>query len=355
MASKELLRTWQHTSGQQKPAMTRFLKPILSGGGSVAASAPLSGNGCRLMIRVFILVLSAVLSERLAWCQFGGTRAGVESRAGEISGPPMLDPEVVKCFIAIDGRAEVRVRPSEIRIVFAVTSDGRTAGECHAAIADTIGKLKSSWSGMGLPGENIVEDFIAVLPLYEWKIEGDVNEEIGVEERSGFRMQTNIHLAVPNDANAAKAFEMAIQHGVTDIIAFDYWSKELDETKIKAREQAVKAARSKSDRLFASLFDSAPPVINVQEQTDIYYPETLYHSLVNTYDEEVTRAWRRDIPFIRAHRPRNTYYRGLYSDSDVQARELPMHPEISVVSSVRLYFESPAANRAKQDGNEHNE
>jgi hypothetical protein len=93
-------------------------------------------------------------------------------------------------------------------------------------------------------------------------------------------------------------------------------------------------------------------VINVQEQTTVHYPESLYHSFVNSHDEEFTTGWRRDTPFIRAHRPRNTYYCGLDFDGDIRARKLPMRPEISVVSNVRLYFESPAAKRAKMEGNQ---
>ena len=310
---------------------------------------------CRLMICIAIIMLSAGMSESVTWGQFAGSRAGVESNSAAVTGLSLLEREVVEGYIAIDGLAEVRVRPTEIRIVFAVTNEGKTAVECHAAIADTISKLKTSWSGMGIPAERIVEDFIAVLPLYAWNLEKHGNGDIGVEKKTGFRMQTNVHLAVPNDANAVKAFEVAFKHGVTDIIAFDYWSKELDGTKIKAREQAVKAARSKSDMLFADLFDAAPVVINVQEKTTVHYPASLYHSFVNAYDEEVTNAWRRDIPFVRAYRPRNTYYRGFYFDGDIQSHELPMHPEISVVSMVRLYFESGAAKRekkiAKPEGN----
>jgi uncharacterized protein YggE len=293
--------------------------------------------------------------ESVTWAQFGGSRAGVESNSGGVAGLPMLDREVVEGFIAIDGRAEVRVRPTEIRIVLAVTSEGQTASECQTVIDETMSKLKESWSGLGIPAESIVEDFIAVLPLYEWNLEKRGDSEVGVEKKAGFRMQTNVHLAVPNNANAAKAFTMAFEHGVTDIIAFDYWSRELDEFKLKAREQAVKAARDKSDLLLGALFDAVPPLINVQEQTTIHYPESLYHSFVNSYDAEVTSGWRRDTPYIRAYRPKNTYYRGLYSNGDVQARELPMHPEISVVSNVRLYFESPASKREKKgndDGRE---
>jgi len=307
---------------------------------------------CRLLIRSALLLLSLSLSETETWAQFGGSRAGVEANSAIVPGPPMLERAVAESFIAIEGRAEVRVRPTEIRIVLAVTSEHQTAQECQTANQEKISKLKKSWAGMGIPAESVVEDFIAVLPLYQWNIEKQGNTDVGVEKKTGFRIQTNVHLAVPNDANAVKAFTVAFEHGVTDIIAFDYWSKELDETKIKAREQAVKAARSKSNLLLAALFEVVPPVINVQEQTTIRYPESLYHSFVNTHDEEVTAGWRRDIQLIRAYRPRNTYYRGLYSDGDTQARDLPMHPEISVVSTVRLYFESPAAKRAKSENSE---
>ena len=50
----------------------------------------------------------------------------------------------------------------------------------------------------------------------------------------------------------------------------------------------MKAARGKSDVLLGALFDERPPVINVQEQTTIRYPESLYHSFVNSYEENVT-------------------------------------------------------------------
>ena len=162
-------------------------------------------------------------------------------------------------------------------------------------------------------------------------------------------MQTNTHLAVPNDATAPASLQAAFELGITDIIAFDYWSRDLDENKKTARDQALKAALGKSDTLLGALFAKRPPIINMQEQTAVRYPESLYHSFENSYEEDVTPAWRRDVPFIRASRPRNTYYRGLYSDGDVQPRDLPMHPEISVVSTVRLYFQSPSIRNEKDE------
>lgn len=296
----------------------------------------------RLMLCVG-LALTMILPESKAHAQYGGSRAGIDDHSNVVAGPPALAREVVEAYISIEGRAEVRVKPTEVRMVLAVTNEGQTARECHMAISETIARLKKSWIELGLPKENVVEDFIAVLPVYEWELKKQEGSDIGVEKKAGYRMQTNVHLAAPNDANVEKALAIAFEQGVTDIIAFDYWSEEIDDYKVKAREQAVKAARSKSDQLLGALFEVAPPVINVQEQTTVHYPESLYESFVNVQAEEMVSSWHRDVPLIRAHRPKNTYYRGLNFDGDSRARKLPMQPEISVVSTVRLYFASPAA------------
>ena len=131
------------------------------------------------------------------------------------------------------GRAEVRVRPTRIRIVLAATSEGKTAQDCQRAIQESVTGLKSRWQKLKVAPENIVEDFIAVLPVHEWNVEKRGDSEVGVEQRVGFRMQTNIHLSVPNDETATAALSAAFEQGIADIIAVDYWSPELDAAKVR--------------------------------------------------------------------------------------------------------------------------
>jgi uncharacterized protein YggE len=280
--------------------------------------------------------------------QLAGSRAGLGADVPGMAELPPLDPDVVQGYIAIDGRAVVRVRASEIRVVLAVTGEGPTAQDCQKVVDSAIARLKATWAKMGIAPEKIVVDFIAILPQYEWSIEKQGDVEVGRERKTGFRMQTNVHLAAKGESEAQAAINGAFQEGITDIIAFDYWSRDLDDVKVAARTQALHAAQRKAEALLGTIFEHRPPAINVQEQTVVHYPDSLYHSFSNTYEESVTPSFRRDIPFIRAPRPRNTYYRGLVGDSDVQPRELPMSPEISVASTVRLYFQSPAAKSAEK-------
>jgi uncharacterized protein YggE len=277
-----------------------------------------------------------------------GLRGGAETAAADVADLPLLEPPIAKGYITIEGRAEVRVRPTDVRMVLAVTSEGETAPACQQTIDAAISRLRAAWSKMGIGPERVVVDFIAVVPRYEWSAEKRGNLDAEVEKKVGYRMQTNVHLAARGEAEARAALAKALEQGITDIIAFDYWSKDLDDVKVKVRGEAVKAARGKADTLLGTLFSDRPPVINVQEQTTVRYPESLYHSFTNSYEEAVSGDMRRNVPYIHAYRPRNTYYRGLYSDGDVQPRELPMNPEISVISTVRLYFKSPAAKDEKK-------
>lgn len=280
--------------------------------------------------------------------QMSGLRGGIESGQVGIASLPHLDRETVEGYITIEGRVELRVQPTEIRVVIAVTGEGTTAQECRNTVQGTIDRLKQAWSKIPLPADRIVVDFIAVLPRYEWSMENRAEREVGIEKKIGYRMQTNVHLSARGDAEAQAAIAAAFEEGITDILAFDYWSKDLDGVKAQARQQALDEARGKADVLLGALFEHRPPAINVQEQTTVHYPASLYHSFQASDEEAVSPPSRRDVPFIHAYRPRNTYYRGLMSDADVQPRELPMSPEISVVSTVRLYFESPAAERSRK-------
>ncbi len=307
------------------------------------------------------LALVFVLSPPMpsAQAQFAGSRGGNE---GDPSGqmaersfdPPPLDPKVAVSYITLDGRAEARVRPSEIRIVLAVTAEAESAGKCQESVAATVDHLKAAWTKMNIPPENIFVDFIAVLPRYKWTLEQREGTEVGVEKKAGYHMQSNVHLAVPDNAHAEAVLAAAFAEGVTDIIAFDYWSRGLDEAKAKVRQEAVKAARAKADTLLG-LFKDRLPIINVQEKTTVRYPDSMYASFRASYEQTITPNWRNNVPMIQAERPRNTYYRGLNTDGDIQPRELPMRPEISVVSTVRLDFRSPAAETMKKETPKPNE
>lgn len=274
--------------------------------------------------------------------QMAGSRGGATSNA-EYDGLPQLTKDTIESHITVEGRAEVRVKPTQIRIVLAVTGSGTTPQQCQAEVKQQLNDVRAAWEKLGIKSDKIVEDFIAVLPIFSWDIEKKGDRNANVEKQTGFKMQTNLHVSVANDEAASAAINAAFEQAVTDIIAFDYFSPEIEVAKARAREEAINAAKTKAD-LLLSLFGSKPPVINVQESTVVRRPESLYESFANAVEGEIQNGWRdHNLPTFHAPRPKNTYYKGYQSSGDVSGSALPMKMEISVVSSVRIYYESPAA------------
>lgn len=292
-----------------------------------------------ILVPCLILAFPGLATDCFA--QAAGSRGGTLRSASEDEFKP-LEPEEVGRYITFEGKAELRLNPTQIRIVLAVTSEDASSKGCSEKIRKTIGDLRDSLAAIEIGESEISEDFIAILPRYEWKIEDQEDQTVGIESKVGYRMQTNVHVAAPNEKKAMEVLEKAFEAGVTDIIAFDYWTNEIEAGRVLARKKAIQKAQEKADTLL-SLFEEKPGIINVQERTRTYFPKGLYESFENAYTSSTYRPTRRDIPFIGAHRPKNTYYRGLDIDSDAPATELAMKPEISVVSTVRIYYRSPAA------------
>ncbi|MFQ5505295.1 MAG: SIMPL domain-containing protein [Planctomycetota bacterium] len=296
------------------------------------------------MNRPFLLVTSFVclsVPTAAARCvQSSGARGGLVPPPS-LSRSERLEHEAVPSYIRIEGRAEVRVKPTDVRVVFAVTSQGKNAATCGQSNRQKRQALVESLLEKGFQRSDLATDFISVLPVYEWVIDEQEGKRVATEKLKHFLMQVNVHVAAKSEDKARLAVRLALEHGITDVIAFDYWSGEIDRHKVDAQTQALTQAKRKAELLLGALFDEKPRPVNVSEETKVVYPRALYEDFQKTYEQVYVPQWNEQIPRIRAARPKNTYYRGLFIDSDTQGKTLPMHPEISVVSSVQLYFHAP--------------
>jgi uncharacterized protein YggE len=257
------------------------------------------------------------------------------------SSHPRLAPEVSLNYITITGSAVVRVEPEELRVVMAVMNEAESSNECQDLNQATCAAVRAAWITLGVKDDNIVEDFISMLPRYEWSFEEKFGRQVAVQKLVGYRIQTNLHVAVKNETEALKAVNLAFKQGVNDIVTFDYWSSKTDAAKREARKKALQAAKEKSETLLA-VFADPPPMINVLEETSVHNPQQLYQTFENKLAENYRGSWNSNIPQIWAYSPKQSFFKGLESNVDVQADGLPMRPAIVVASEVQLYYQSPA-------------
>jgi hypothetical protein len=155
-------------------------------------------------------------------------------------------------------------------------------------------------------------------------------------------LQTNLHIACTDENQAQRAIAEAFKLDISDVIAVDYWSENLDAANKQARTKALAEAKDKAAILLAAVFEQRPRPCNVQEVTRTLMPHGFYRSFENVYAQNYTVGYRdREVPQIAAFRPKNSFYAGFAEPTDVQDPTLPMRPQISVVSTVRLYFVAP--------------
>ena len=288
--------------------------------------------------------LALLLTFEAAQAQMVGARADAEflQPGAAVAAPNApLDHRAIENYITIEGTAEERVDATALRIVLAILVEKPNSSECETVCREMEDKLVKTLQDLKIEREAIVVDFISILPAYEWKLEDRQGRSVAVETRTGFRMQSNVHVKVATEEKAREALQAAFKLGVSDVIAFDYWNEDIDLYKKEARKAALAAAKEKAELLLGALFDKPPRPLNVHESTRVVYPKSLYDSFENTYDEKFS-SWSLNERLIRiwAAKPKNTYYRGFQEDTDVQGG-LPLRPTISVVSTVRLYYATP--------------
>ncbi|MBC7966133.1 MAG: SIMPL domain-containing protein, partial [Fuerstia sp.] len=228
-----------------------------------------------------------------------------------------LDPESALSVIKITGTAEQRIVPEQIRVVFALTSEGETAEECRKLLTTRIDGVMTDWKSLNIPAENIVEDFISVLPRYGWRLSEEFEgwSKVRLQKHVGYRMQINLHVAVKTEADAMATIDRAFRQGQAEIVTFDYWSSDLDRQKETVRASALAAAKKKADTLLA-IFDERPQAVNVQESTAVFFPHSLYKTYENVLEQEVMNYSSDDPPLIKAYRPKMTFFHGLSSRAD---------------------------------------
>jgi uncharacterized protein YggE len=223
----------------------------------------------RLSSFAFALCLVAAV----VCAQAAGER-GAAQQAPQVVRAQAPDPATAERLITVEAVAAVRVVPTQLRLVFAVSATGETATQASAGVRDLLVAIEKHLEKVGVGAKDRDVDFIAAMPTYDWRVEKQDEKAVLVERRTGTRVQYNLHVTVLDEAAARVAIEAAIAGDGVDLLAVDYWSSELAAKQVEAQKQALAAARQKADLLLA-VFPEKPSPVNVHEQTHVFFPAQL--------------------------------------------------------------------------------
>ncbi len=291
-----------------------------------------------------LLGLSLVVAAQDAGVRGGATSMpAVQARS--------LEPKDPARRIEIEGCVEIRVDADAIRVVLAVCSDGADPATVSTANQQRVQRLRAAFTQAQVPDGNVHIDFIAMLPVYDWEEVEEAGRKVARERLSGWRLQENVHVAVGTQEQLDTIKRLAREVGVFDVLAVDYASSDVEKHRTRALEAALAVAKAKAAILLAQ-FGTPQKLVNVTERTVTVPPHAQYRSFESANTARMERHFRDETPRVFAVRPKNTLYEGYTADVDRPGGTLPMRPQICVVSSVKLYYESPekveAAGEAKK-------
>jgi uncharacterized protein YggE len=289
--------------------------------------------------RIPVVIAVAFLCSAHAKAQAAGLRGASQEKPQVQRLRPPSDAAAAE-FLVVEAVAEVRVVPTQLRLVFSASATGATTSAASVASSKVVEATKARLLEAGVTSAAIDVDFIAAVPVYGWSIEEQQSRKVLVERRQATRVQNNLHVVVADEAKARTAVEAATADEGVDLLAVDYWSEDLEARQAEALQKAVAKAQTKAKTLLA-LFPEPPRPINVHEHTSILFPQQLYQDLPRAEDSGSTSWFDRGLVQITATRPLLVYYRGLFADVDALDPRMPGAREIEVVSTVRLYFEAP--------------
>ena len=277
------------------------------------------------------------LFSQVADAQISGNRATEMTTNHKL---PQLSVAAANSHIAIEGTCQKRVAPTSIRLIWAVTAEEKEAAACRKSTEARVEKITTALAALRIGKDKIFEDFISAIPRFEW-VESKGERDVLIETQTGYRMQTNLHIAVETNEQAMKVVEAALNSGLTDLIGVDY-TADLTQAQNDARLGAIAAAKKKSETLLIAIFDEKPKAINLQEQTQVRLPADMYDSFENVAANNLMTHYDDRRNRIFAYKPKNTYYAGQTKAADDKSYALPMKPEIVVESTVVIYYQSPS-------------
>jgi uncharacterized protein YggE len=150
--------------------------------------------------------------------------------------------------IQVTGQAQISVPSDLVRISFTVETEGRSAGEATAGNAREMEAVISAIRGMEIPGMDIQTYGYNLRPEYEVSREGT-----GTRAISGYRVQNNIRVMLPDVDATGRVLDRAVEAGANRVADLQFEASDTREARLTALREAVASAREQAETIASAM------------------------------------------------------------------------------------------------------
>jgi len=171
--------------------------------------------------------------------------------------------------IQVTGQAQVSVPADLVRISFTVETEARAAGEATAQNAQKMEAVISAVRSIGVPGLDVETFGYSLRPEYEVSREGT-----GTRAISGYRVQNNIRVTLPDVEATGIVLDGAVEAGANRITNLQFEASDTRSARLEALREAVTNARVQAETIASAMGAELGIALEVQGGTNAPSPRS---------------------------------------------------------------------------------
>jgi uncharacterized protein YggE len=163
-----------------------------------------------------------------------------------IGAPP--PPSDEKGTLQVTGQAQITVPADLVRISFTVETEGASAGEATEENAGLMDAVIGAIRSMDLPGLDIETFGYTLRPEYRVSREGT-----GTRTISGYRVENNIRIELPDVDAAGDVLDRAVEAGANRVANLQFVASDTRAARLRALREAVSNAREQAEAIASAM------------------------------------------------------------------------------------------------------
>lgn len=173
--------------------------------------------------------------------------------------------------ITVVGTAEVETMPDEVVFTLDVTKRDKDLQIAKRMNDESVGKILELTRSFNVKPQNVKTDSISVNMKYrvvrdpKVKIVNEDGEEIGTRTFLGYEVSKNVTVRLTEISRFEEFFTDVLKTGLTQVRDVTFETSKFIESRVQAREMAMKAARDKAVAMTAAIDQTIGKAIMIQE------------------------------------------------------------------------------------------
>jgi len=183
--------------------------------------------------------------------------------------------------LIVDVNAIMNLKADKYVMILSLSQKAETSKECYDLVQERISNFKERLISVGFAEENIVEDFIAQVPVYEYEISKKLFSKTANEVPVGFELKKNLHILYYDPKNVDLIISIAAEFDIYDLVKVDYIIDDIAVVYEELRSVATKSIQKKIEQYAVLGIDVSAEntsYITFAEEWESFYPSESYGS-----------------------------------------------------------------------------